>query len=172
MASSLPLPELIFLSPKTRTPKHHHHLLSLSRHSFSKLNVSGKKNKFNLPLRTPVTRAVKEDTAVIEEREREILKELNGNGNGRVNGSVERYVNGGLVSVEEGESSSNESLVKYVNGNGAAAVETAEILVEEKKEGSKEEGRQKRIEEIGKEDAWFKRAGQQQIEVLFPFLII
>jgi hypothetical protein len=115
---------------------------------------------------------VKEDTAVIEEREREILKELNGNGNGRVNGSVERYVNGGLVSVEEGESSSNESLVKYVNGNGAAAVETAEILVEEKKEGSKEEGRQKRIEEIGKEDAWFKRAGQQQIEVLCPFLII
>ncbi|KAH8502891.1 hypothetical protein Peur_066720 [Populus x canadensis] len=165
MASSLPLPELIFLSPKTRTPKHHHHLLSLSRHSLSKLNVSGKKTKFNLPLRTPVTRALKEDTAVIEEREREILKELNGNGNGRVNGSVERYVNGGLVSVEEGESRSNESLVKYVNGNGAAAVETAEILVEEKKEGSKEEGRQKRIEEIGKEDAWFKRAGQQQIEV-------
>ena len=172
MASSLPLPELIFLSPKTRTPKHHHHLLSLSRHSLSKLNVSGKKTKFNLPLRTPVTRALKEDTAVIEEREREILKELNGNGNGRVNGSVERYVNGGLVSVEEGESSSNESLVKYVNGNDAAAVATAEILVEEKKEGSKEEGRQKRIEEIGKEDAWFKRAGQQQIEVLFPFLII
>ncbi|KAL9377967.1 hypothetical protein Peur_029302 [Populus x canadensis] len=165
MASSLPLPELIFLSPKTRTPKHHHHLLSLSRHSLSKLNVSSKKTKFNLPLRTPVTRALKEDTAVIEEREREILKELNGNGNGRVNGSVERYVNGGLVSVEEGESSSNESLVKYVNGNGAAAVATAEILVEEKKEGSKEEGRQKRIEEIGKEDAWFKRAGQQQIEV-------
>ncbi|KAJ6990795.1 hypothetical protein NC653_019143 [Populus alba x Populus x berolinensis] len=165
MASSLPLPELIFLSPKTRTPKHHHHLLSLSRHSLSKLNFSVKKTKFNLPLRTPVIRALKEDTAVIEEREREILKELNGNGNGRVNGSVERYVNGGLVSVEEGESSSNESLVKYVNGNGAAAVATAEILVEEKKEGSKEEGRQKRIEEIGKEDAWFKRAGQQQIEV-------
>uniref|UniRef100_A0A6M2ETJ1 ABC1 atypical kinase-like domain-containing protein n=1 Tax=Populus davidiana TaxID=266767 RepID=A0A6M2ETJ1_9ROSI len=165
MASSLPLPELIFLSPKTRTPKHHHHLLSLSRHSLSKLNVSGKKTKFNLPLRTPVTRALKEDTAVIEEREREILKELNGNGNGRVNGSVERYINGGLVSVEEGESSSNESLVKYVNGNGAAAVATAEILVEEKKKGSKEEGRQKRIEEIGKEDAWFKRSGQQQIEV-------
>lgn len=165
MASSLPLPELIFLSPKTRTPKHHHHLLSLSRHSLSKLNVSGKKTKFNLPLRTPVTRALKEDTAVIEEREREILKELNGNGNGRVNGSVERYINGGLVSVEEGESSSNESLVKYVDGNGAAAVATAEILVEEKKKGSKEEGRQKRIEEIGKEDAWFKRSGQQQIEV-------
>ncbi|KAG5241738.1 aarF domain-containing protein [Salix suchowensis] len=160
MASCLPLPELIFLSPKTRTPKHHHRLLSLSRHSLYTLNVSSNKIKLNLPLRTPVIRALKEDTAVIEDREREILKELNGNGNGRVNGSVERYVNGGLVVAKEGESSSNESLVKYVNGNGSAAVVTAEILVEEKKEG-----RKKRIEEIGKEDAWFKRAGEQQLEV-------
>jgi hypothetical protein len=30
----------------------------------------------------------------------------------------------------------------------------------------KEDGRKKRIEEIGKEEAWFKRAGQQ-VEVLF-----
>ncbi|KAJ6288998.1 hypothetical protein OIU76_024896 [Salix suchowensis] len=162
MASCLPLPELIFLSPKTRTPKHHHRLLSLSRHSLYTLNVSSNKIKLNLPLRTPVIRALKEDTAVIEDREREILKELNGNGNGngRVNGSVERYVNGGLVGAKEGESSSNESLVKYVNGNGSAAVVTTEILVEEKKEG-----RKKRIEEIGKEDAWFKRADEQQLEV-------
>ncbi|KAJ6740748.1 ABC TRANSPORTER-LIKE PROTEIN [Salix purpurea] len=165
MASCLPLPELIFLSPKTRTPKHHHRLLSLSRHSLYTLNVSSNKIKLNLPLRTPVIRALKEDTAVIEDREREILKELNGNGNGRVNGSVERYVNGGLVGAKEGESSSNESLVKYVNGNGSAAVVTTEILVEEKKEGLKEEGRKKRIEEIGKEDAWFKRADEQQLEV-------
>ena len=84
-----------------------------------------------------MVRALSEDTAVIEKREREILKELNGNGNGRVNGSVERYVNGGLVGAKEGESSSNESLVKYVNGNGSAAVVTTEILVEEKKEGLK-----------------------------------
>uniref|UniRef100_A0A6N2LK42 ABC1 atypical kinase-like domain-containing protein n=1 Tax=Salix viminalis TaxID=40686 RepID=A0A6N2LK42_SALVM len=165
MASCLPLPEVIFLSPKSRTPKHHHRLLSLSRHSLYTLNVSSNKIKLNLPLRTPVIRALKEDTAVIEDREREILKELNGNGNGRVNGSVERYVNGGLVGAKEGESSSNESLVKYVNGNGSAAVVTTEILVEEKKEGLKEEGRKKRIEEIGKEDAWFKRADEQQLEV-------
>ncbi|KAJ6419534.1 hypothetical protein OIU84_029605 [Salix udensis] len=165
MASCSPLPEVIFLSPKTRTPKHHHRLLSLSRHSLYTLNVSSNKIKLNLPLRTPVIRALKEDTAVIEDREREILKELNGNGNGRVNGSVERYVNGGLVGAKEGESSSNESLVKYVNGNGSAALVTTEILVEEKKEGLKEEGRKKRIEEIGKEDAWFKRADEQQLEV-------
>eukprot|EP00258_Populus_trichocarpa_P018861 XP_006382925.2 protein ACTIVITY OF BC1 COMPLEX KINASE 8, chloroplastic isoform X3 [Populus trichocarpa] len=161
MASSLPLPELTFISPQTRTRKHHHHLLPLSRHSLSKLNVSSKKLKFNIPLRTPVVRALSEDTAVIDEREREILKELNGNGNGRVNGSVERYVNGRVVSVEEGESSSNGSLMKYANGNGVAATATAKIVGEEEKEGLKEDGRKKRIEEIGKEEAWFKRAGQQ-----------
>ncbi|KAG6773605.1 hypothetical protein POTOM_020895 [Populus tomentosa] len=161
MASSLPLPELTFISPQTRTRKHHHHLLPLSRHSLSKLNVSSKKLKFNIPLRTPVVRALSEDTAVIEEREREILKELNGNGNGRVNGSVERYVNGRVVSVEEGESSSNGSLMKYASGNGVAATAKAKIVVEDEKEGLKEDGRKKRIEEIGKEEAWFKRAGQQ-----------
>ncbi|KAL9393627.1 hypothetical protein Peur_012912 [Populus x canadensis] len=161
MASSLPLPELTFISPQSRTRKHHHHLLPLSRHSLSKLNVSSKKLKFNIPLRTPVVRALSEDTAVIDEREREILKELNGNGNGRVNGSVERYVNGRVVSVEEGESSSNGSLMKYASGNGVAATATAKIVGEEEKEGLKEDGRKKRIEEIGKEEAWFKRAGQQ-----------
>ncbi|KAF9681952.1 hypothetical protein SADUNF_Sadunf05G0056800 [Salix dunnii] len=163
MASSLPLQELTFLYPPTVTRKHHHHLLSLSRHSLSKLDVSNKKQnlKFNIPPRTPVVRALSEDTAVIEKREREVLKELNGNGNGRVNGSVERYVNGGVVCVEEGESSSNGSLMKYANGNGLAAAATAEIVVEEEKEGLKEDGRKRRIEEIGKEEAWFKRAGQQ-----------
>lgn len=113
-----------------------------------------------------MVRALSEDTAVIAEREREILKELNGNGNGRVNGSVERYVNGRVVSVEEGESSSNGSLMKYASGNGVAATATAKIVVEEEKEGLKEDGRKKRVEEIGKEEAWFKRAGQQ-VEVLF-----
>ncbi|CAK7337911.1 unnamed protein product [Dovyalis caffra] len=162
MASSLPVPELTFLSPKTRTPKHHHHHHDLL--CLSKLNFSSKKLKFNLPIRTPVVRALKEDTAVIEEREREILKELNGNGNGRVNGSVERYVNGGVGSVEEGETN-NGSLVNYVNGNGVSATAAAEIVGEEEKEGVKEDGRKKRIEEIGKEEAWFSRAGQQQIEV-------
>ncbi|KAJ6398022.1 hypothetical protein OIU77_018936 [Salix suchowensis] len=169
MASSLPLQELTFLYPQTITRKYHHHLLSLSRHSLSKLDVSNKKQnlKFNIPLRIPVVRALSEDTAVIEKREREILKELNGNGNGRVNGSVERYVNGGVVSVEEGESSNNGSLMKYANGNGLATAATAEIVVEEEKEGLKEDGRKRRIEEIGKEDAWFKRAGRagQQVEV-------
>jgi len=113
-----------------------------------------------------VVRALSEDTAVIDEREREILKELNGNGNGRVNGSVERYVNGRVVSVEGGERSSNGSLMKYASGNGVAATATAKIVGEEEKEGLKEDGRKKRIEEIGKEEAWFKRAGQQ-VEVLF-----
>lgn len=71
------------------------------------------------------------------------------------NGSVEKYTNGGVNVVDvEG----NGRLLKY--GNGAAAV-AAEGRVTD-------DGRMKRIEEIGKEDAWFKQTeAQNVIEVLY-----
>ncbi|CAN1319569.1 Protein ACTIVITY OF BC1 COMPLEX KINASE 8, chloroplastic [Linum perenne] len=47
---------------------------------------------------------------------------------------------------------SNGSLTKYDNGSGGSSV--AERAAE-----AAEDGRKKRIEEVGKEDAWFKRAG-------------
>ncbi|AET04576.1 putative cadmium-transporting ATPase [Medicago truncatula] len=98
-------------------------------------------------------RALKEEGALVEER---IVSDVKWSGNGTVvngsNGSVRGYVNGG----------GNGSLVKYVNGNGVA-VEVVEDFVETSKR--KEVGRKKRLEEIGKEDAWFKQNGEPQVEV-------
>ena len=95
----------------------------------------------------------------VEERERRLIKELNGNG--AASGSSSRYgvySNGG-VGVSESE---NGSLVKYVKGNGVAA---AEVVVEVEDPAAKEAGRKRRVEEIGKEDAWFKRAEGESVEV-------
>ncbi|CAI0428827.1 unnamed protein product [Linum tenue] len=105
----------------------------------------------SLRLRTRV-RAVKEESAsaVIEEREIELLKKLNGNGAGGGGGGGKYGSNGSFSNASGG--SSNGRLMKYVNGNGgASAAETAE------------DGRKKRIEEVGKEDAWFKRDGQGEV---------
>ncbi|KAJ9170304.1 hypothetical protein P3X46_018422 [Hevea brasiliensis] len=160
MASSLPLPDLTFLYPQT-TPK--------NRLSLSKLPLSTNQLRKTLLLRTRLL-AVREDSLVIEERERELLKELNGNGAASTSSSddygfnvssISSFTNGGVSMVESEKEITNGSLVKYVNGSGVAA---AEMVVEEEAELS-EDGRKKRIEEIGKEVAWFKRAGQQQMEV-------
>ncbi|KAE8715826.1 ABC2 isoform 2 [Hibiscus syriacus] len=147
MASLLPLLELHFISPASTTSKHRNGVVLRSR-----------------------VRALKEEGVSYEEREQEFLKEVNGrfelNGNGSAskyeyeNGSVDGYTNGG-VGVVETESYGN--LVKYVNGNGngaAAEVTVTEVvLVEEEGEAvASEEARKKRVEEIGKEDAWFKRS--------------
>lgn len=161
MATSLPLPELVFVSPKRLLSP------SSSRCSLYRIHLS-RSCRFNVVLRTKV-RALREDGVVVDERESELLREVNGyglggngaayNGNGdyRYNG----WVNGGVTVVESEKGVSNGSLVKYVNGNGVAATVVGEIQASE----SKEEGRKKRIEEIGKEDAWFKQSDQQQIEV-------
>lgn len=171
MASSLPIPELTFLRPQT-TPKRR---LSLSRNSLSKFSLS-RISRFNLSLRTRI-RAVREEGVVVEDRDRGLIKEVNGavlNGNGaastsgsdyRYNGSVDGYESGGVIEVERVKGSSNGSLMKYVNGNGVASEVVEEVEVSE----SKEKGRQKRIEEIGKEEAWFKRSAQQEVFCFFFF---
>ncbi|CAN1319576.1 Protein ACTIVITY OF BC1 COMPLEX KINASE 8, chloroplastic [Linum perenne] len=107
-------------------------------------------------------RAVKGESAVIEEREAETLREFNRNGTAAGTGS--KYgVNGsssnGRLGVVAGEmdGGSNGSLTKYDNGSGGSSV--AERAAE-----AAEDGRKKRIEEVGKEDAWFKRAGNGQVE--------
>ncbi|GMY11266.1 protein ACTIVITY OF BC1 COMPLEX KINASE 8, chloroplastic [Fagus crenata] len=155
--TSLLLPELVFLSPQTT----HKHRLSLSKPSLS-IN-----RRYGLSLRTRIRAAAKEEGVVVEERERKLIKELNGNGAAGARYSVSeerRYLNGG-VGVAEKESE-NGRLVKYVNGNGAAATVAAEVVVEEaQNSAAKEDGRKRRVEEIGKEDAWFKQSGQEQIEV-------
>ncbi|KAH1237127.1 Protein ACTIVITY OF BC1 COMPLEX KINASE 8, chloroplastic [Glycine max] len=154
-SSSLLLLEFKFLAPQI-TPKRRRSLSSFcSRHSVS-LN-----SRYNVALRTRI-RAVMEEGAVIDR-----VNDVKWSGNGVAaseyggNGSVNGYVNG-VSGVMESEDA-NGSLVKYVNGNGVAA-EVVEDFAESLKR--KEDGRKKRLEEIGKEDAWFKKqTGEAPIEV-------
>ncbi|XWS44857.1 hypothetical protein CRYUN_Cryun15aG0085500 [Craigia yunnanensis] len=167
MASSLPLQELHFLSPRT-TSKHRFYLSRYS--SLSRVSFAGNSNVRNCNISRSRIRALKEEGVAYEEREQEFIKEDNGgfelNGNGSAskyeynNGSVEGFTNGGVGVVE---SESNGSLVKYVNGNGNGAT-AAELLVVGEGVVS-EEVRKTRVEEIGKEEAWFKRSTQEQVEV-------
>ncbi|XP_050204862.1 protein ACTIVITY OF BC1 COMPLEX KINASE 8, chloroplastic [Mercurialis annua] len=146
-STSLTLPDLSFISPKTTANSKHR--FSLSR-NYSLSRVPAKTAA--LRLRTVATRvrgsSIREEILLIDEKERELLKQVNGNGSAsssyNSNGSLVKYVNGG-----NGVASSAEVVVVEGDQNAAA-------------EFSKEVGRRKRIEEIGKEDAWFKKADQQQ----------
>ncbi|XP_030496214.2 protein ACTIVITY OF BC1 COMPLEX KINASE 8, chloroplastic [Cannabis sativa] len=169
-SSSIAIPDLTFLSPQlTHT---HRRSVYLSKNSLFRLSLS-KHSGCNFRTRI---KAVKEDGVVVDEKRSEFIKEVNGaglNGNGAAgtngngyayNGSVERYSNGGVSVLESGNgAATNGTLAKYVNGNGVAA----EVAAEVKDAEVAEEGRKKRIEEIGKEDAWFKQSGsgQQKVEV-------
>lgn len=88
---------------------------------------------------------------MVQEREVELVNgiELNGNSNGNYNynGSVDKYAIG------------NGSLMEYGNGNGKIG---GEVVVEKKgEEVVKKKQKKKSVEEIGQEDAWFKRNGGQ-----------
>ncbi|XP_059624362.1 protein ACTIVITY OF BC1 COMPLEX KINASE 8, chloroplastic [Cornus florida] len=149
------LPELAFLRPDTNRKLR----ISLSGFSVSRINSH---TKLDLSLRTR-TRAVQKEEIVVEERQSELIGEVNGvelSGNG-YSGTVERYTNGSVGVVESENGATNGSLVKYVNGNGVALGIDGGV-VESK---SEEVGRKKTIEEIGQEDAWFKKRGQDQVEV-------
>ncbi|CAM8992847.1 unnamed protein product [Rhodiola kirilowii] len=78
--------------------------------------------------------------------------------NGYVNGGVKKgYVNGSVVD-------GNGSLVKYGNGNGAAVgTVVREVAAAELEKGEKK--KKKSIEEIGQEDAWFKKDKKVKPEV-------
>ncbi|KAK7353559.1 hypothetical protein VNO80_19009 [Phaseolus coccineus] len=155
MSSSLQLPELHFLSPHITLKRR----ISLSKlpssaYSFSRHAAS------NVTLRAARIRASRDDSALAE---RVDDVKWSGNGvpvaNGRGgdvadgNGAVEGFANG----------ASNGSLVTYgyENGNGVAA----EVVVEVEASKLNEDERKKRLEEIGKEDAWFKQTGNEQVEV-------
>ncbi|XP_052190132.1 protein ACTIVITY OF BC1 COMPLEX KINASE 8, chloroplastic isoform X1 [Diospyros lotus] len=134
-------PELLFLRPDSARKFR----VSLSRIALSR------RTRPRLLLRA----RVQGEEAVVEEIE------LNGNGSvyGR-NGMA----NGGIGVVESQNGASNGSLVKYVNGNGAAAG-IAEVVVESETTAAAAAGKKRTIEEIGQEEAWFKRVGKEQIEV-------
>lgn len=137
--STSSLSKLTFLTPRTTLTTHK------LRFSLSKLNQHRR-----LSLRTRIRVSSREET-VVQEREVELVNgiELNGNSNGNYNynGSVDKYANG------------NGSLMEYGNGNGKIG---GEVVVEKKgEEVVKKKQKKKSVEEIGQEDAWFKRNGGQ-----------
>ncbi|KAL5703839.1 Protein ACTIVITY OF BC1 COMPLEX KINASE 8 [Ranunculus cassubicifolius] len=91
-------------------------------------------------------KSLREDRITIE-------RDLNSNGS-YTNGAVN--LNGSVIL------NGNGSLVKYVNGAAAKK----KVVVEEEEGGFKfNDGRNKKIEDIGEEDAWFKRDGREEIPV-------
>lgn len=128
--------ELAFLRPETAANK--------LRFSISRRNAL---RKLNLG---PRIRALKREEVIVVEKEDGKI-DVGGNGS-------YKYVNG----LENGKNSNgsvagvNDSLIKYVNGNGNGGIgmkigeDVGEKRVEKKKTT---------IEEIGQEDAWFKRSG-------------
>ena len=151
VATSLLLPELLFRSPQSTLKRR----VSLSKPSSLSRNL-----RYGcVSVRTCRIRALKEEgRAVVEvdERESKLIKELNEN-NGAAATTTryeERRYSNGAAAVE----SENGSLMKYVNGNGVAAPAAAEVVEDS---AAKEDGRKRRLEEIGKEDAWFKQAGKE-----------
>ncbi|KAL5820429.1 hypothetical protein ACOSQ3_022311 [Xanthoceras sorbifolium] len=167
LASSITLPDLTFLPPQTATPRHR---LCLSKHTLSRNYLKRTNPGCKLGLRVRI-RAAKEEGLVVEEkRESELIRDFNGlefNGNGSSAGGSTS--SGGSSSVEGGygvngsvEGYTNGSLIKYVNGNGVA-VEVVGEVDEKAEELKKEDRRKKKVEEIGKEDAWFKKSGQEKV---------
>lgn len=167
MAASLHVLELTFLPPQT-TPKRC--LPITRRNSLSKFSLS-RSSWYNIALRTRIRAAREEGGVVVEDKKSELIKGLNGsvlNGNGAAAASTSEsdfgyYENGSVSEVESVKGESNGGLLKYVNGNGVAS----EVVEEVQVSGSKEEGRKRRIEEIGKEEAWFRQSGGQEVEVWF-----
>ncbi|XP_073104185.1 protein ACTIVITY OF BC1 COMPLEX KINASE 8, chloroplastic isoform X2 [Elaeis guineensis] len=111
-----------------------------------------------------VLRSVSEERVAVtevsaeEKGEISVDKELdgsswNGNGGGFGYEVVSTSTNGSLDAYLEGNGAGNGSLVKYTGGNGTIG-EVVDDVSEERK-------RKKRVEDIGKEEAWFKKAGQE-----------
>lgn len=156
--------KLIFLSPNKPATR--------IKCSLSKSSNFESRNSIKI-LRTRIRAVQREESVVLEEGDNEIITKLNGSVNGSANGnygygngSVEKSTNGSLK-IE----SQNGSLAKYANGNGngSVAVNTGKEMVEvvKVKEGIK---KNKSVEEIGQEDAWFKQIAQDQVEVCdLPF---
>ncbi|KAG5394061.1 hypothetical protein IGI04_024024 [Brassica rapa subsp. trilocularis] len=139
--SSLLLPNINFHSTTTRSVSIPGIFLPRNRLRYS----------HNLPLRI---RASRDDNVAVEDRGNAVI---NGNGSVRLNGNgaTRKSINNGDLNGN-GRLNGNGSLVKYVNGS----------VTEEVSKKREEEKRQKRVEDIGQEDAWFKKTQQkQQVEV-------
>lgn len=113
--------------------------------SISRRNTLRKPGSLSNTVRGRIRAGRRDEVIVVEKEDGKI--DLGGNG------SYNKYVNG----VENGNG--NGSLAKYVNGNGNGNGGVGMgIKGEEKK-------KKKTIEEIGQEDAWFKKTNKGKVEV-------
>ncbi|CAH9133618.1 unnamed protein product [Cuscuta epithymum] len=135
------LPKLIFLAPNPGSTG--------VRLRLAKLHAHAKRNTVLQPGTSALRR---EETVVLEDSDREFTRKVNGIANGGLNGYTalaDKYPNGRLRTE-------NQSLVKYVNEIREEALEVNATQVFEKK---------KTVEEIGQEEAWFRRKGMDQAQV-------
>lgn len=137
-------PELSFLRPDTAANK--------LRFSISRRNALRKFNS-STTIRGRIRAGARDEVVVVEKEDGKI--DLGGNGSYKyVNG---KSSNGSIVG-------DNGSLMKYVNGNGngngGVGMKIGEDVAEKKTE------KKKTIEEIGQEEAWFrKKSGAGKVEV-------
>ncbi|KAH7652663.1 Cadmium-transporting ATPase protein [Dioscorea alata] len=120
-------------------------------------------------LRGIAARSVREDRVAVaevvngEESVRVAKDEYDWNGNGNGNGSWRSLEYG----VERGSENGALELEVYVNGNGGAT--NGSLVKYEGEKGEvgvdKEKKRKRRVEEIGQEDAWFKKSGGEKPQV-------
>ncbi|KAL1540831.1 Protein ACTIVITY OF BC1 COMPLEX KINASE 8, chloroplastic [Salvia divinorum] len=149
----------VFLSPQNPSK-----ILKLSPSRIFNLEPRG-----TLKISGTRIRAIKrEESTLLDDRDKELETRLNRSGNGNGNGSRNyAYGNGSARSYANGSAKvekENENLVKYLNGspNGNVAAKSGLEVVKTDKVIS---GKKKTVEEIGQEDAWFKRKEQDQTEV-------
>ncbi|KAI5405196.1 protein ACTIVITY OF BC1 COMPLEX KINASE 8, chloroplastic [Lathyrus oleraceus] len=140
-SSLLHLPELHFLSPQIP----HRNRFSLSTYSISRLSTS------NVALRTTRIRASKEESALAER-----VNDVKWSGNGAASRAGDNKASGGYVNGAVKKSPGD-----YGYRNGVAATEVVDVEVSK----VNEDGRKRRLEEIGKEDAWFKQTEKVKVEV-------
>ncbi|CAI9271905.1 unnamed protein product [Lactuca saligna] len=142
-------PELGFLRPDTCANK--------LRFSISRRNALRKFNRSSttVSIRGRIRAVGRDEVVVVEKEDGKI--DLGGNGSYKyVNG---KSSNGSVV----GE---NGSLMKYVNGNGNGSANGGVATKIGEKAGEKRDEKKKTIEEIGQEDAWFrKKNGAGKVEV-------
>lgn len=140
--------ELAFIRPKTHNKLRFTICRRNAAAAVGKLKTVGVRGRI---------RAVRSDEVILVETE-DGKVDVGGNGSYSYVKGVENG-NGSVVgqngSVVVGE---NESVVKFVNGNGNVSGGIGEDDVKEKE-------KKKTVEEIGQEEAWFKRTEKGKVEV-------
>ena len=92
------------------------------------------------------------------------MDDYNWNGNGSSGSGYDRSddsSNDIFSEISDGNGSINGSLVKHGDSNGTTKVGVVDVGPASKDE----EKRKKRVEQIGQEEAWFKRGGKEKLEV-------